>query len=115
MRDCNDYEKFKRLFKMFGNKTFKVENGSYSIYEIDENIYDACFLNNAGYGDSFQDPSLIIEVDNSKKEVRVNEYFNDFANAVIQIQRTEETEEDLDEHLNLFLEKFEVAVRNLNN
>jgi hypothetical protein len=111
MEHHNNYETFKRLFEKYGNKNHNVKNGSYAIYEVGINTYDACFLIDAGYGDSFQDPSLIFEVDDLKKEVQVIEYYNDFANAGIRIERNEETEKELDEYLYLFLERFETAVQ----
>lgn len=73
-------------------------------------LYEATFLNEAGNGDYFQAPSLVIRVDDILKEVRVQKYYNNFANAVIEIQRSKESE-DLDEHLEMFLEQFEEAVK----
>ena len=87
-----------------------VKYGRYGIFEIDENTYEAIFLNEAGNGDYFQDP-LVIQVDDILKEVRVQEYYNNFANAVIEIKRSKESKDDLDEHLELCLEQFEEAVK----
>lgn len=111
MKAYSNYEAFKRLYEEYGGVSYAVEYGSCGILEIDENTYEATFLNEAGNGDYFQDPSFIIEVDDILKEVRVQAYYNNFANAVIEIQRSEEPEEDLDEHLELFLKHFEAAVK----
>lgn len=110
MTPTRNYTLFKRLFDKYGNKLHMVEHGSYSIYQSENQIFEASFLNNAGNGDYYSDPIMVIEADEPNKKVYVKSYYNNFGNAPIQMNRNPATKRELDERLYHFLNQFETQV-----